>query len=121
MGTLIPVAGEDKRARIVDQAELFDPIGDLVPAVEVERGIGSDIDEPPAASTVALKPSITVFADGNGQNQQREAGARGKQRGESTAGVFRVAPPTCSPESERATRARSTPSAARPGENRPRR
>ena len=39
LSTLIPVAGEDKRVRLVDQSELIDPAGDLIPAVEVERGI----------------------------------------------------------------------------------
>ena len=47
VGTLIPVAREDKRARIVDQSELPDPIGHLVPAIEVERRIGPSIQESP--------------------------------------------------------------------------
>ena len=121
MGALIPVAGEDERARIVEQAELFDPIGHLVPAVEIERGIGSRIDESPPASTIALQPAITILADRNRQNHQGKAGAGGKQPASRLGAFFESSPPTCSPGSERATRARSSPSAARPGENTPRR
>ena len=76
MGTLIPVAGEDERARIVEQAELLDPTGHLVPAVEIERGIGPGIDESPAAATVALEPAITILADRQWPESDREKPAQ---------------------------------------------
>ncbi len=105
----------------IEQAELLDATGHLVPAIEIERGIGPDIDEPPAAATVALEPAKTILADGNGQNQYRETSAGGEQAERCLRMFFESRAPTCSRGSERAIPAQLSPSAAGQGENKRRR
>ena len=53
--------------------------GNLIPAVEIDRGIGPDIDQPPAAVMAALNPAVAMFDDREHQEENREAGAGGQQ------------------------------------------
>ena len=73
LGALVPVAREDEGPRIVDQSELTDPIGDLVPAVEVERRIGPGVEEPQRRAASALEPAGAELDD----RQQRRGSRKG--------------------------------------------
>ena len=50
LGALIPEAGEEERAWFVDQSVLLNFVGDLVPAIEVERRVARGVDQAAAPS-----------------------------------------------------------------------
>ena len=57
----------------------LDLVGDLVPAVEVERWVARGVDQASPAIATALEHPIAIFGDRERQKQHGERGAAGEQ------------------------------------------
>ena len=119
LGTLIPVAGEDEAPRVVHQAELPDPAGDLVPAVEVEGRVGPVAQEAPASRAAPLEPAGPELDERQDDQGHRQAGVGGQPPATMTGPRSRAARPSPGRASGRAAPGRSGPSGARPAGSKP--